>query len=831
MRGPWGVVLLFLLHAAVAFAVMGANPFKQESITPLDVLMKARAWQWIDPALEVRQPERTDIINGLLPTWIAARDQIREGHFPLWNDEYAGGSSLLITNNSTYTPGFALFTAIPDPALGFHLAIVFNLAIGGLGMHLFLRRRLAWPAALCGAITFQFCGFHAAWLYWPHVFTAIWAPWLLLAVDRCSAVPNLRRALGIAVASALLILGGFPFVAELAFGMAALYFLVLWISERKPVPWRRDFAIWYVAGTCVGFALCALPLLELMSFLQQFDLGYRENRGSYLDVSHASRLLPPWAYEHKRVEQTMYVGLAMLALAVATALATLVFWKRSSVLARFGVLLLAISAGLVFEVVPMWLVRWIPGMSFNSWSRGIIVLDIALVVLGSVAIAHALNAAGKLAYRRFALAAIGVVIAVQLLEVVLFFSRYNGAVSSRYFYPPTPATDYLRKHAGPFDYVIADDSFYISGPLGAYELREWFGHQLRTPELKAALRKMVPSHSRSHTASRFPRKAIRTGSPTLAVMNVRYLAVSSADPEAKGPGAKRPRKHRALPPMPAHAWVQQFNVDRALRLRGITLRLATYRRTDLAGEVRLTLSDANGKVLATSHKDAGGIIDNAMSDFFFSEPVALAKGRYEFSLRYSPTPGIENPRLTAWAAKRRAAGTRLHVDGKAVGGVIEYVLQPDASQSGPFRHVLTANGISVFENTRSPRGPYHVRGLDEVPDARSGKDVTVQAYEHDRFVLRYSGRTPGFVVVPMSSNDGWDIRVGGAPAQTEKMLGVMPAVRVDGPATITFEYRPHFWRSFAAWLAALALLLLALQLLQRRLDKGNAPSTPELPAA
>lgn len=821
----WSIALLFLFHVAVAFAALGANPFKGESITPLDVLVSQRAWRWIDPTVEVRQSERTDVINALLPTWIAARDQIREGRFPVWNDEYAGGNSLLTPTYSTYTPGFALFAAIPNPSLGFHLAIVFNLAIGGLGMHLLLRRHLSLPTAMCGAVTFQLCGFNAAWLYWQHVSTAIWAPWLLLAIDRCAETPDMKRALQIAGASALLILGGFPFVAELAFGMGAIYFVVLWLSVQRPAPWRRDFALWYAAGTGVGFLLCALPLLELATFLQHYDLGYRENRGSYLNLSYITRLVPPWAYEHRRVEQTMYVGLALLVLAVAAAITTLLRWKLSSPFARFGLLLLLVSAGLVFGLWPMSLVGWIPGMSFNSWSRGIILLDIAIIILGSIAIGYAWQAGRKLAAHRLVLAAIGFVIAAQLLEVGLFFNHYNGPVSSRYFYPRTPATDYMSGHTGPFDYVIADRSFHISGALGAYGLREWFGHQFRTPELKSALKSMVPSHFSSHTSSRFSRADIRVDSPTMSVMNVRYLAISSADPKAKGPGAKRPAKHRALPPMPAHRWIQQFSVDRPTTLRGITLRLATYRRADLTGEVRLALSDANGKVLAASRQDAASISDNAMADFFFPEPIVLPEGTYDFSLRYSPSPGIDNPRLTAWAAEQPTPGTLLRMDGKIARGAIEYVLQAGPDQLGPFRHILTANGISVFENTNSPRGPYFVDRLTDIPNADSGQRVTIDNYTPDRFVLRYSGRAPGFVVVPMSSNNGWSIQVDGAPASAETMLGIMPAVPVAGPVTITFEYRPHLWRAFAIWLVVLASILLALHLLQRRLSGPNTLPT------
>jgi len=813
----WAVLLLFLGYALLAFAVLGANPLKHESITPLDVLVKQRAWNWVDPSVKVRQPERTDIINGLLPTWIAARNQIREGGLPLWNDEYAGGSTLLVPNNSTYTPGFLVFVATPTPALGFYLAIVFNLTVAGLGMHLFLRRRLSFPAALFGAITFEFCGFHAAWLYWPHVFTFIWAPWLLLAVDRCAEKPDLRRALAIAAASAMLILGGFPFVAELVLGMAALYFAVLWSGNRHRAGWRRRFALWYVAGTGLGFLLCVLPLLELMQFLQQYDLGYRDNRGSYLNTSYITRLFPPWAYEYKRVEQTMYVGLAMTMLSIMAMATTIMRWKRSPVLARFGVLLLAIMFALVFGLVPVSLIGWFPGMGFNAWSRGIGVLDIALILLGSLAIDHAWKAARHMPNRRLLLAGIGVIIAVQSVEITFFFSRYNGSTSDSYFYPRTPATDYLREHAGPFDYVIADDSFHISGALGAYGLREWFGHQFRAQAVQAALSDMVPGHVSSHTSSRFKAEAIRTASPLMATMNVRYLAVSSADPRAKGPGSKKTAKRRPLPPLPSHQWLQQFSLQQPTLLDGISVRLATYRRSDLEGQVQLTLSDPAGRVLARAALDAAMLVDNTMADFYFRRPVVLDSGTHYFSLSYMPPPGAAPPRLTAWAAELPSAGTSLRVDDATAKGAMEYVLHTGSGARGPFRRVLTAAGISVYENTNSPRGPYFVAHLGAIPDARSGQHVRIEQYTPARFTLRYSGTEPGFVVVPMSTSNEWNVAVNGLPIKPSAMLGIMPAVPVHGRATITFEFRPLESRWLVAWLMALLLVLGAMFLIDRRI--------------
>lgn len=377
-------LLWLLMYAAIAAAALGANPFKNETITPFDVLVSQRAWEFVDPTVEVKSYQRSDILNALLPQWESAKQQLASGRFPLWNDKVAGGGPFFTVSTGMFTPAFLVFAAIPDSGLGFHLGVLLNLALGGLGMHLFLRRNLGVLASITGATTFQLCGFMAAWLYWPHVFTLIWAPWLLWAIDSCACRPGIRRAVPIGVATALVALGGFPFLSVLTMEAAALYAAVLCLFPGLHPQGRTRFAGWYAAGTLLGLLLAALPLLGLIHWLQQFDLGYREGRGSYLDISHWKQLLPPWAYHKQHVEQTMYVGAAMLSLAIASLVGMAARWKRIGALPLFGLLLLIIAAGLVFDLWPMWLIQWLPGMSFNAWSRAIGLLSIALIILGAI---------------------------------------------------------------------------------------------------------------------------------------------------------------------------------------------------------------------------------------------------------------------------------------------------------------------------------------------------------------------------------------------------------------------------------------------------------------
>ena len=654
-------LLLFLLYAGVAAATLGVNPFKGQTITPFDVLVSQRAWAFAAPggSLKVRDYQRSDILNSRLPQWEVAKQQIHNGHMPLWNDKIAGGGTFLTVNTDIFTPAFAIFAAIPDSALGFYLAMLVNLAIAGLGMHLFLRRHVGWIAAITAAITFELCGFNAAWLYWPHVFTLIWMPWLLFSIDRCADAPGIRGSLMIAATSALVCLGGFPFLSVLVLEACGLYAIVrwafLWRGHAAPV----RFACWYAAGSALGLLLAALPLLGLVYWLQQFDIGYRYGRGSYLSIHDWKQLFPPWAWQQRRVEQSMYVGAAMIALAVAGAAMIIVRWRRMTFLSLFATILFPVSAGLVFGLWPMWLIGWLPGMAYNSWSRAIGIMDVALVVLGALCIDRLWQwrGSGRLRWLRFALATVAL---VQIVEISMFFRTYNGPTQSSYYYPPTPSIDYMREHAGPFDYVITDKSFVMSGTLGVYGMREWLAHYFRTPALQRVLHRMAkhPFNSHRASASRFPASDIKYDSKAMAAYNVRYAAIDS-------------RKH-----------------------------------------------------------------------------------------------------------------------------------PPNASKSR-FQRVFEGSGTAVYENSQSPNGPYFLAQISQTPDKLSANGVSILRYRPDTFELRYEKGEAGYVIVPMSINADWRVTVNGARQVPTLKDGVLPAVKVSGPATINFTYTPRVLRWLYPWLAAL----------------------------
>jgi hypothetical protein len=793
-------------YLAAAAVVLGVNPFKGQTTTPFDLLVSQKAWEFVDPGVHVRQGQRSDTLNYFVPMWTVARNQIRAGKFPLWNDKVAGGGPFLSVSTGLFTPAFLIFAAIPDPALGFYVAMLFNLAIAGLGMHLLLRRHVRLLASVTGALTFEFCGFNAAWLYWPHVFTIIWAPWLLWSIHQCRESPGARQGFGLAVSTALVCLGGFPFVSVVVLEAGTLYALVLW-----PFGWRSaqrswPFALWYVTGTCLGLLIAVIPLLGLVFWLQQFDIGYRYGRGSYLNLHYWKQLFPPWAWEARRVEQTMYVGAAMVVLAFGALVACLACRRQFKPLPLFSVLLLIITGALVFGLWPMWLIGWMPGMAYNSWSRAIGVMDISLIVLGAFALDWLWRRATSMAHTEITCTAVLVLAIVQIVEMGLFFRAWNGPVPNRYYFPSVPTVTYMKQRAGPFDYVITDNSFLMSGTLEAYGLREWLGHYFRSPALQHALHKMAKHPFNSHVASpsKFPAEDVKYQSPEMASFNVRYVAIdSSHDPISDAPIAPvESGRHVALPPMPAHDYTQRFTLKQGgISMEGISVRLATYRESDLPGTVTLTLRDVDGTTIRVARNDASNIVDNTYFFFAFRTPVTLDAGQYEFSIHYA-RPATSDLRLTAWTFAQPTPAASLLVDGKPYPGNIDFKLY--VASDGPFRRVFASGRTAVLENTRSPDGPYFLPKVSDLPNGQSSAHmVRVESYEPARFTLRYTGNDAGVVVVPMTANADWYALVNGVQVDYQLKDGVMPAVPVAGPSVISFQYHPRALNWWPEWLAVL----------------------------
>lgn len=821
----WPIILPLMAYLVVAIASLGANPFAHQTVGPFDLLASQGAWIKDVPPVAVRNVERSDILDSLLPRWLHARQALRSGSLPIWDPIPKGGQrGLQNLANAELTPAFAIFAISPSPALGFYLATLFNLTMIGWGGFLWLRRRLSMLPALFGGFAIMLCGFHAAWLYWPHTMTSMWIAWLLWSIDCWWERPRYRQFVLVTVFSALLILGGFPFVTLLGYGAAALYLVCLLLREPK-AGWPGRLAGFGLA-VVASIGICAVPILSFVRWLAGTDISYRTGGSPFSLFGDLRFLLPHFAKTVPHNESTMYVGMAALLAGVLGWVIAIARRLRVPVMGLYPLLLGLVGLILVFEIIPAPYLSWVPGLSDNPWSRAIIILDISL----AAAAAYALDEwRRKVGSRVLFIVAMVALTGWQLIDAGGLFRQFNGPVADTYFYPRNPLVSYVQDHVGPFQSVVADNNFLVSGTLGAYGIHEWLAHGFNNPRMVADLAKLADDPFTTPTATLIEAEGFHLASPMMSALGIRYalgdsgLTYTSLVPDFGKTSEPLP-SNQPIPPLPDNAIRQYFVLDESYRLAKVGVRLATYGKANLKGEVTLQLySDRQSQPLARVSLKASSIIDNMMASFNLPSPLDLAPGKYSFALNYSDAA---SDKLTAWFTPAAGANCSMLINGKPVVGCLDMEFSSERPDMGPFVPIASSHGIHLLENANVPAGPYFVARLDQWPDHDSASHVTVQNLKGHGFSLEYHGTHPGYVVVPMNMPRGWQVELNGAVVKPVNYLGGLPAVKVAGPASIKYRYMPYSIR-YGKWISALtALILLLGALLAKRRCRCDAKTTP-----
>jgi hypothetical protein len=811
LRRWLGPALWACLYVALAMMALGANPSRGETVGPFDLLATHAGWNPTGQPIEVRHRERSDIVDALLPNWLEARRQLRDGTVPLWNPLAAGGSpGILGPTKAELTVAFAIFAAAPDPALGFYFAVVATMAIGALGMHLLVAQRRSSAAALLAGSGFMLSGFVTAWLYWPHVHTAIWIPWLLLGVHWFVDRGRLRGVYGIVLATALMILGGFPFVAAIGLGAALVYAAVAAARFTAGPALRRVASVF--AALLLGLMLVAIPVLTLANTVGAANLGHRLG-GSPFDLSYARLLLLPWAAESPRVESHMYVGMAAIALSVFA------LWpivrRRADAAAWAGLAFVAVGGMLTFGLLPSEIGRKLPVLANNPWNRSIVLLDIGLLMLAATGLDQLRAWVGG---RWNGLLLAAAIIAAQWVDLTNQFEKFNGPVPTSYFYSVDPEVEELAARLPPFQYIAQDHRYFIaSGTLTALGLGDWFAHSLRSPGLEGLLDSLAdnPFTTRTATAIRIRQYAWESGIADAAAL---CYAIHGPDQSAR-PVLLQAGGHErvALGPINNQLVRQPIELSAPLSVSAIALRVATYRTVDLDGTLQLAIRSANGRrLMARAAVPAADARDNERLSFEFPRAVDLPAGRYELELLYAPGP--KNMNLTVWVLVD--GGGEVYRGEEARPGRIEYVFY-DAAPGGLATHVV-GKRASISVNPGCAPGAYWSEDVTGAYSPEHAGRVRLLRYRPDRFRLEVDSAEAGAVVVPMQHARGWTARVDGRPVPIMLAHGVMPAVPVPaGRVRVDFRYEPPHWR-IGAVLSGLAIIVLVWLGIAKRRRKGTA---------
>ena len=220
----------------------------------------------------------SDQLDSTFPALHEIAQRFWHGDLASWSSLVGGGTPLLATPDfALLTPGRWLFLILPTwlaPAW----AKLFEMAFSAVFSYLLVRRlRGSKVAAGLAGFCYPLTGFMISWTNWSHVTVAAVIPMLFWSIERFVQQRGLRAAVPVALATALLLFGGFPAVAGQALYFGGGYALVRVITERRTElrALGRDIGVLLLA-VGVGIGLTAAQLLPFAkSTLAGSDLSYR----------------------------------------------------------------------------------------------------------------------------------------------------------------------------------------------------------------------------------------------------------------------------------------------------------------------------------------------------------------------------------------------------------------------------------------------------------------------------------------------------------------------------------------------------------------------------
>jgi len=416
------------VHIAALLAVLLAVFFGQAVLTGRKLVPADIAYT--DPVYIAHAPaEFTTPHNVLLydqayqfyPWRLYATRALRQGTVPLWNPYVYCGAPFMAEDQPAVLYPLNIPSYILPPENAVLLTAITRLLVAGLATYWFVRTiggdRLA---AVVSAVTFTFSGFLIVWLGHPHTNVAVWLPALFLTAEWLYRRTGPRQValVGMTVAAALT--GGHAETALYVFAAGGVYYvfrlIMAWVRERD---WRLAGArlLAFVAAGALGAALAAAHLLPFLEWLaHSAELQFRAGAGglratrlgpTYWIAGLLPALLPnifnnpTWSGEYRSflpgwnfVEQTLYVGVVGLAMAIAAVIA-----RRRDRKVWFWALLGLSALGAALRLPVLDWVNHLPLFSIAAYGRFRLIYTFCVAVLAGFGAQLVLKDQSEIAYR------------------------------------------------------------------------------------------------------------------------------------------------------------------------------------------------------------------------------------------------------------------------------------------------------------------------------------------------------------------------------------------------------------------------------------------------
>lgn len=543
-RENLGILLFFTI---LGFFYLGANIFAHQIVAPMDLLLHYPGWSNTGFNISITNMERSDVIDSIIPQWNFAREALLRGIIPLWDPYTAGGTpNISLLSRSLFSPSFLVFLLFGG-GLGFSLALLVKFVIGSVGVYKLCRTEFGVGPSIFGGITFMMCGFNASWLMWSHVLTSIWIPWLLWGLILLNKEKTKFRFILVAIIVALLIFGGFPFVAFGGLLLGGLF--CLWIANGQchNADWKGKIKLVFYSFAAIGsgIVLSSVQILPFLEYARQMDTSWRHG-GSIFTLKDLDVLWTPFKYAHQygdnivpQVERCGYVGIITIILSLI-AVASIIFYKKKLLTPLsplfWGAITLAVFIP-VFRIAPFSTVIYqMPIFNSNLSTRLLVLLGLSFSILGAYGLQTIIEIFKNRYKNREKIKKYGIctiffiIIIIQIVNMSAVSISQNAVVPDNSFYPNTQSIGYVQQNIIPGQSVLATSSFLISGTISYYNIPEWFAHSYHTESEIAVLGKLVNKPWSSPTSALFKFNQINLNSPLNDKLGIRYILTSNTTP-------------------------------------------------------------------------------------------------------------------------------------------------------------------------------------------------------------------------------------------------------------------------------------------------------------
>jgi hypothetical protein len=299
-RDPSRVRWAWLIVAVTVCISIGLPLVGLRVLYPSDIVTRFYPWKDQTPSqYRVANELLADPVETAMPGHAEFVRRLREGHFPLWMPEPAGGAPFAVVPYwSVLSPLSLPYLVLP---LWYAPAIVtlLEVMVAILFTYLFARRiGLGEVPSIVGGLIYGFSGFQVVWSFWPQSHIGALIPALFWAAERALQENRLRSVLPVVVVIAVMMLEGFPEILLFAVIAAGAFILVRVFAEAGWGILRRARSIAsFGSAVLLGLGISGLQLLPFIHEVGSMDLGYRaQTPDSHLPLRALVTLFVPNAF-------------------------------------------------------------------------------------------------------------------------------------------------------------------------------------------------------------------------------------------------------------------------------------------------------------------------------------------------------------------------------------------------------------------------------------------------------------------------------------------------------------------------------------------------------